>query len=405
MSRLDKLIAELCPEGVEFNSLGCVAAYSDTRVDASSLDETTFVGVDNLLSNTAGKTDASYQPNTARLSEYKVGDILLGNIRPYLKKIWLANNSGGCSGDVLVVRILEEHRQHLLPEFLYRLLSSDDFFTYSMQHAKGAKMPRGSKEAILKYRIPVPPLEVQREIVEILVTFTKLEAELSLELEAELEARRRQYDYYRNALLAFGDQDVRWAVMAEVGEFFRGRRFTKNDFDVTGVACIHYGDIYKDYGTATTTTVSYVRTDMVTALRFAQPGDLVIAGVGETVEDVGKAVAWLGKGEVAIHDDCFAFRHSLNPKFVAHYFQTAAFHTEKNKFVARAKVKRLSKEGLGKLSIPVPPPEEQARIVAILDKFEALVSDLSIGLPAELKTRRQQYVHYRDRLLTFREVA
>lgn len=91
-----------------------------------------------------------------------------------------------------------------MPEFLYRLLASDVFFSYNMQHAKGAKMPRGSKDAILKYRIPIPPIEVQREIVSVLDTFTKLEAEL----EAELEARRRQYQYYRDALLNFNEASV-----------------------------------------------------------------------------------------------------------------------------------------------------------------------------------------------------
>ena len=108
---------------------------------------------------------------------------------------------------------------------------------------------------------------------------------------------------------------------------------------------------------------------------------------------------------MAIHDDCFAFRHSLNPKFVSYWFQTTAFHAEKNKFVASAKVKRLSGESLSKLQIPVPPASEQARIVAILDKFDALVNDISSGLPAEINARRQQYTHYRDRLLSFREAA
>ena len=193
--------------------------------------------------------------------------------------------------------------------------------------------------------------------------------------------------------------------MSEIGQFFRGRRFIKDDYVPDGIGCIHYGDIYTQYGTATSTTVSHIRSDMASTLRFAKSGDLVIAGVGETVEDVGKAVAWLGDSEVAIHDDCFVFRHSLNPQFVSYYFQTAAFHAEKNKFVDRAKVKRLSAENLGKLTIPVPPLDEQERIVAILDKFDALVNDLADGLPAEIKARRQQYEHYRDRLLSFREAA
>jgi type I restriction enzyme S subunit len=402
MSRIKNFIAELCPEGVEFKALGEITAYSDTRVDASELNETTFVGVDNLLPNAAGKADANYTPNTTRITAYEVGDVLLGNIRPYLKKIWLADNNGGCSGDVLAIRIPSKFQPFVLPEFLYYLLSSDSFFAFDMQHAKGAKMPRGSKEAILKYKVPIPPLEIQREIMKVLDTFTKLEAEL----EAELEARRRQYKYYRDTLLAFPEMDgIRWIPMGEIGEFTRGRRFTKGDAVEDGIPSIHYGEIYTQYGVATASTVSHVRSDMAQQLRYALPGDLVVAAVGETVEDICKAVAWLGDDVVAIHDDCFAFRHTMNPKFVSYCFQTAAFHAEKSKFVARAKVKRVSGESLAKIRIPVPPLEEQERIVSILDKFDALVNDLSSGLPAEIKARHQQYEHYRDRLLTFRETA
>jgi type I restriction enzyme S subunit len=194
-------------------------------------------------------------------------------------------------------------------------------------------------------------------------------------------------------------------TLGEIGKFTRGRRFTKGDYVPDGIGCIHYGDIYTQYGTSATQAVSHVRADLVSTLRFAQQGDIVIAAVGETVEDVGKAVAWLGADKVAIHDDCFAFQHSMNPKFVSYCFQTERFNAEKNKFVARAKVKRLSGESLAKLTIPVPPLEEQERIVAILDKFDTLVNDISFGLPAEIKARRQQYAHYRDRLLTFRDAA
>jgi type I restriction enzyme S subunit len=398
VSRIDHLIADICPEGVEFRRLAEVAAYSDTRVDAADLDGTTFVGVDNLLASKGGKVNASYLPNTARLTAYEPGDILLGNIRPYLKKIWLATGRGGCSGDVLALRVSSRLRERLIPRFLYYLMSSDEFFAYDIQHAKGAKMPRGSKEAILRYRIPVPPVDVQREVVQALDLFTSLEAEL----EAELEARRRQYEYYRDSLLAFAESEgVRWTTMGDVGTFTRGRRFIKADVVPEGIGSIHYGEIYTQYGTSATEVVSRVRPELARSLRFAHTGDVVIAAVGETVDEVCKAVAWLGDEDVAVHDDCFIFRHSMNPKFVSYYFQTRAFHAEKAKHVARAKVKRVSGESLGRLKIPVPPIDEQERIVAILDKFDALVNDLSIGLPAEVRGRRKQYEHYRDRLLTF----
>ncbi|AQP48487.1 hypothetical protein BW730_14195 [Tessaracoccus aquimaris] len=182
MSRIDDLLAELAPSGVTHRQLGEVAEYSPSRVDAAILDSTTFVGVDSLLPNKAGRVPAAYSPNTDRLTSYKPGDILIGNIRPYLKKIWLADNSGGCSGDVLCLRIKSSFGGQVEPDFLFYLLSSDRFFHFDMKHAKGAKMPRGDKAAILTFEIPLPPLEVQREIVRILDQFTQLEAELKAAL-------------------------------------------------------------------------------------------------------------------------------------------------------------------------------------------------------------------------------
>lgn len=405
MTHLHDLLSKSSSRGVEFRLLGEVAFYSDTRIDAGSLDETSFVGVDNLLPNFGGKTDASHSPNTDRVASYKVGDILLGNIRPYLKKIWLADASGGCSGDVLAIRIKEQYRGSLLPEFLYRLLASDAFFDFNMRHAKGAKMPRGSKEKILNYSIPLPPVEVQKAIIATLESFTEFHLDLQANLNNELILRKAQLRYYRDTLLSFSGKGVRAFALGDIGIFTRGRRFTKDDYASEGVPCIHYGDIYTHYGTSATESVCHVRAELSPSLRFAKAGDVVIAAVGETVEDVGKAVAWLGDEQVAIHDDCFTFRHKQNPKFIAYCFQTYAFNAEKNKFVARAKVKRLSSESLAKLTIPIPPLEEQNRIVDILDRLDDLLTSLLVELPAEINARRQQYQHYRDRLLTFKMAA
>ena len=225
------------------------------------------------------------------------------------------------------------------------------------------------------------------------------EAELRSEIDA-IVADLQEGDF----LFAFVEREgVRWARMGDVGEFIRGRRFTKDDVVPDGIGSIHYGEIYTHYGVYADKVLSHVRPELRPALRFAKTGDVVIAAVGETVEDVCKAVAWLGKDDIAIHDDCFIFRHTLNPKFVSYYFQTSTFHSEKNKYVTRAKVKRVSGESLAKMLIPVPPMEEQERIVTILDKFDALVNNLSIGLPAEIKARRHQYEYYRDKLLSFEE--
>jgi type I restriction enzyme S subunit len=118
---------------------------------------------------------------------------LIGNIRPYLRKIWLADCDGGTNGDVLAVQL--NNKIEYEPQFLYYVLSSEQFFLYDIQNSQGAKMPRGNKDAVMKYMLPVPPLEVQREIVRILDSFTLLTAELT--------ARKKQYEYYRDKLLSF----------------------------------------------------------------------------------------------------------------------------------------------------------------------------------------------------------
>ena len=262
------------------------------------------------------------------------------------------------------------------------------------------------------YKFPIPcpdnpekSLAIQSEIVRILDKFTALTAELT----AELNMRKKQYNYYRDQLLSFKEGEVEWKTLGEIGEFIRGKRFTKADYvEDGGISVIHYGEIYTRYGVYTTHSLSQVRADMAASLRYAKHGDVVITDVGETVEDVGKAVAWLGDDDIAIHDHCYAFRHSLNPKFISYYMQTDSFISEKAKYVARTKVNTLLINGFSKIMIPVPYPKdhekslkEQARIVEILDKFDTLTNSITEGLPREIELRQKQYEYYRDLLFSF----
>lgn len=273
------------------------------------------------------------------------------------------------------------------------------FFYYHMKTINLLELDTGSgrpslTQAILnKIKIPIPPLNIQAEIVRILDTFTALTAALT--------ARKKQYNYYRDQLLTFEGEKVEWKPLGEIGEFIRGKRFTKADYVDDGISVIHYGEIYTRYGVSTTNALSQVRAEMAATLRYAEPGDVVITDVGETVEDVGKAVVWLGNEKVAIHDHCYAFRHSMNPKFVSYCMQTAGFIGDKAKYVARTKVNTLLINGFKKVSIPTPSLEEQARIVAILDKFYTLTNSISEGLPREIELRQKQYEYYRDLLLSF----
>lgn len=403
LSYLDNL---LDGDSVEWISLGKIAEYSNTRVDAIKLDATSFTGVDNLVSNKGGRIDANYLPNTARLTAYEPGDILLGNIRPYLKKVWMATDSGGCSGDVLAVSIRHECRSFVNPKFLYFILSSDAFFFYSMQHAKGAKMPRGSKADILNYEIPIPcpnnpekSLAIQSEIVRILDTFTSLTAELT----AELTMRKKQYNYYRDQLLSFDEGEVQHIPMGDqrIGVLIRGGSFQKKDFTESGMGCIHYGQIYTHYGTYADKTKTSISAELAKKCRKAHPGNLIIATTSENDEDVCKAVAWVGNDEIAVSSDACIYRHNLNPKYVSYFFQTEQFQSQKRQYITGAKVRRVNANNLAKILIPVPSIEEQERIVSILDKFDTLTSSITDGLPREIGLRQKQYEHYRDLLFSF----
>jgi type I restriction enzyme S subunit len=397
MSYFDKIIAELSRAGVRHVALSEVASYSSTRVDAFELDETSFVGVDNLVAGKGGRVDASYLPNTERLTGYEPGDILLGNIRPYLKKIWRASNAGGCSGDVLAIRIHPAFQGELDSEFLYYLLSSDGFFDYNMQHAKGAKMPRGDKTAILNFRIPVPPLEVQREIVRILDQFTQLEAEL----EAELEARRRQFAFYRESLLT-SDTSCESLPLGELAEFKYG--FTAIAANSGRYRFLRITDITAS-GKLSPTKPKYVDIDDSSRAYIVEPGDLLMARTGAT----------FGKTMLATRDEPSVYasflirirftRSEILPAYYWHFAQSNLYWSQANAMVSTGGQPQFNANVLKLVQVPVPPLEEQSRIVELLDKFDSLANDLTIGLPAELAARRKQYEYYRDRLLTFEEAA
>lgn len=250
-----------------------------------------------------------------------------------------------------------------------------------------------------KKSFPLPPLEAQKEIVRVLENFTQLTKELT----KDLDSRRKQYSYYREALMSFEEGKVEMKALDEIGEFQRGKRFVKDDMISEGVPCIHYGEMYTHYGTWADKTKSFVSEELVKnkSLRVAEKGDVVIVAAGETIEDIGMGTAWLGNGGVVTHDALFSYRSPLNPKYVAYFSRTKQFHDQIRRHIRSGKISAINAKGLGKAIIPVPSKDEQERIVSILDKFDILTNSLSEGLPKEIDLRQKQYEYYRDMLLTF----
>ena len=405
MPKLDKLIRELCSDGVQVFRLEEIAHYAKTRIDCKTINEDNYVGVENLLQNKAGKTKATSVPTTGMVIAYQKNDILIGNIRPYLRKVWLADCEGGTNGDVLTVQI--EDTEKVIPQFLYYVLSSEKFFLYDIQNSKGAKMPRGSKDAVMKFEVPLPPPEVQREIVRMLDNYTKSVVGLQKQLTAEFTARKTQYSFYRSRLLTF-DANVEWKTVDEIAEV--------TDYVANGsFAALKENVNYKhtpDYAILVRTTdlvngfdeenLVYIDKHAYNYLSKSKlyGGEIIInnigAGVGTTfLCPCLDTYMSLAPNSIMVKTN--------NNKFYYYWLNSKEGQNAIRKIVSQGSLPKFNKTGFRSIRLPVPPLDVQNRIVNVLDNFEKICSDLNIGLPAEIEARQKQYEYYRDKLLTFAE--
>ncbi|AFF20016.1 putative type I restriction enzyme (specificity subunit) [Helicobacter pylori ELS37] len=311
----------------------------------------------------------------------------------------------------------------LLTKFLYFYLKTNEIQIMENLVFRGS-IPALNKADIETLTIPIPPLEIQQEIVKILDAFT--------ELNTELKARKKQYQYYQNMLLDFNDinqshkdakeklaqkpypkrlktllqtlapKGVEFRKLGDIGEFTRGNGLLKSDLQDKGRPVVHYGQIHTQYNLSIDKTISYVNDALFHKLKKAKPNDILIATTSENVKDVGKSIAWLGNEEIAFSGDMYSYSTNENPKFIIYYFQTWFFQKEKEKRITGTKVMRIHENDLKQITIPIPPLEIQQEIVKILDQFSLLTTDLLAGIPAEIKARKKQYEYYREKLLTFK---
>jgi type-1 restriction enzyme ecoR124II specificity protein len=262
--------------------------------------------------------------------------------------------------------------------------------------------------------IPVPSIEVQEEIVEVLDKFTNYVTEL----QAELQARTKQYEYYRDMLLSeeylkkvcaemivldSKEYGVKVTTLGEIGYFTRGNGLQKKDFIFEGKPVVHYGQIYTKYGFETDKVYSFVSEEIFSKLKKAKCNDILIASTSENVEDVGKSLVWLGNEEVGFSGDMYSYRTTENSKYIAYYFTTREFQRQKERKVTGTKMIRIHENDMNKFLIPLPPLEIQNRVVETLDNFQSLLADTKGLLPKEIELRQKQYEYYREQLLDFKK--
>lgn len=166
------------------------AYFVNDKIDSNTLTKHNYIGVDNMLPNKGGVVDSEYIPNEGSSTAFQKGDILIGNIRPYFKKIWLATFDGGCSPDVLCIR----PNGKMIPECLFAVLSQDTFFDYDMAGSKGSKMPRGDKNHIMAF--PIPEIKSQYSVGFLINNLNK-KIITNSKINAELESMAKTlYDYW-----------------------------------------------------------------------------------------------------------------------------------------------------------------------------------------------------------------
>ena len=391
MSKLQELIKELCPNGVEYKKLGDVLDYEQPTkyiVESTEYDKSYNIPV-----LTAGQTFILGYTNE------EFGIYRASKENPTIIFDDFTTSFHWVDFDF---KIKSSAMKMLSPKETFE--GSFKYVYYAMKCIKYEAVDH-TRHWISKYsqfEIPVPHKDVQEEIVRILDHFNFLAAEL----QAELQARQKQYEYYRDKLLDFsningGYASVTWMKMSEIGTFIRGKRFVRTDIVDDGVPCIHYGDMYTYYRLYATKTKGMLRKELASKMRYAQKNDVVIVAAGENKEDIGVGLAWLGDEPAAVHDACFIFRSELYPQYVSHYLRSNYYHKQIVQYVSEGKICSISAKGLGNAIIPIPTYEEQVRIATVLNKFDVLINDLSQGLPAEIAAVQEQYEYYRNQLLSF----
>lgn len=410
MSKLAELIKELCPDGVEFVELGQVCdfkngfAFKSSKFKLNGLPVLRITNIDNGIIDISNCVYFSTKDYKEDLSSYVVqkDDIVVAMSGATTGKIGINTTNEILYLNQRVGKFIPQEKV-LNRFYLYHWLMSQSGNIMKAALGSGAQ-PNLSTATMKKFRIPLPPLPVQCEIVRILDNFTALTSALT----AELTAQRKRYSGLLNSLLSYegrSTQDgVLWKKLGDIAtEIYRGAGIKRDEVTEEGIQCVRYGEIYTSYNIWFDTCISHTDEAKITSKKYFEKGDILFAITGESVEEIAKSCAYVGDEKCLAGGDIVVMKHEQNPKYLAYALATTNAQMQKSKGKVKSKVVHSSIPAIKEIIVPIPSLEEQQRIVDILDRFDKLCNDLSEGLPAEIAARQKQYEYYRDKLLTFKE--
>ena len=381
---------------VVWKPLGEVCEFSNTGVDKKTIEGEKKVRLLNFVDVFHKQYITKETPTMiVSASDKKIldcnilkGDVFITPSSEILDEIGYSataiENIEGAVYSYHIMRLRIYDKEILHPEYLAYLFSSDSVRKQIRIKAQGITRFGLTLPRWKSIQIPLPSLAGQKEIVRILDKFTQLEAEVEAELEAELDCRKRQYEYYRNNLLSYQGNEVEWKTLDQISENLDSKRQPITSGLRTSGKIPYYG---------ASGIVDYVED-------YIFDGDfLLISEDGANLLARNTPIAFSVSGKIWVnnHAHILKFRTYEERRFIEFYLNK----TDLTPYISGAAQPKLNKKNLNSIKIPIPPLEEQQRIVTILDKFDTLVNSISEGLPKEIALRRKQYEYYREKLLSF----
>ena len=386
MSKLDELLRELCPDGVKYKKLvDAVSIERGKRVVRSQLSiRGKYPVYQNSLTPLGYHTDYNYNANTT----FIIVAGAAGEIGFSDKAFWAADD---CLTVVCPENVLNRYIYHLLLNNQNQLASK----------VRKASIPRLSRSAIENLVIPIPPLDVQREIVRILDNFTNLTAELT----AELTARKTQYGFYREKLLDKTKISATMTKVADLGKWSGGKTPSmaeKKYWESGTIPWVSSKDVKQPILSDTIDHITNAAVDEASMTLYPAGSVAIVTRSGILRHTF--PVTYI-PFETTVNQDIkiLVTKEGISSRYVSHALQAYGENIRRTTKKQGGTVDSLDFQKVLAYKIPVPPLDVQNRIVNVLDNFEKICSDLNIGLPAEIEARQKQYEYYRDKLLTFAE--